>query len=239
VSVSDLVGDIEGVRRRTRRATRGGAVPLALLGLLVGGAAPAYAIASVHNVSYGGGSGELVFPSVHRPSFLDRLLLAHPNVTGSNAIGIYWLLAAPVAFAAVAAYYAWRARRTGLSVDGWRVAAFGGGLFAALVLVMAYAGGPLTGGYDMPGIHAIDVVNPFLVVALSVFALAWVERSVVVLLAGLVFAGCVATADWWTYSSQRNVGWENWTSWGWMTVILGGVLLVWAGIVGLVRRPRA
>ena len=233
MAASDLVGEIEGVRRTTRRATRGGAVPLALLGLLVACAAPVYAAASRHDVHFVGGGG-FFDPGLREPSWTDRLLLAHPNVTGSNAIGVYWLVAAPLAFAAVAAYYAWRARRTGLSIDGWRVAAFGGALFAVLLAVMANAGGS---GRD--GMQAIDVLNPFLVVALSVFALAWVERSVTVLLAALTFLGFLVLADGYSYSSLSNIGWERLASWGWATLVLGAVLLLWSGVVALVRRPRA
>jgi hypothetical protein len=241
MSVSDLVGDIEGVRRRTRLATRGGAIPLAILGLLVLCAAPVYAAASRHNVFF----GDNVFGSwsesdaYPHPSVFTRLLLAHPNVNDFHGIGIYWLVAAPVAFAAVAAYYAWRARRTGLSVDGWRVAAFGGGLFAVLVGVLAYTGGPVSSGFDQDGVQPIDVVNPFLVVALCVFALAWVERSVAVLLAGVTFSGLLAVADTISFSNHANVGWERVGAWSWATFILGAVLLLWAGVVALVRRRRA
>src|SRR5687767_4131074 len=118
MTVSDLVGEIEGVRRRTRRATRGGAVPLALLGLLVLFAAPVYAAAWDQMVTEPGEPNEWHYYAGPRtPTFLDRLLWVHPNGSGYEGIGLYWLIAVPVTFAAVAAYYTWRARRTGLSVD--------------------------------------------------------------------------------------------------------------------------
>jgi len=241
MSVSDLVGDIEGVRRRTRLATRGGAVPLAILGLLVAGAAPVYAAASRHNVIVGSsGFGSWSEADAYRhTSVFNRLLLAHPNVNDYRGVGFYWLLAAPLAFAAVAAYYAWRARSTGLSIDGWRVAAFGGALFALLLGVLAYTGGPTTTGFVVEGVQPIDVVNPFLVVALSVFALAWVERSVAVLLAGVAFAGFLAVADTFSFSGHHNIGWEKLAAWSWATLILGAVLLLSSGVVALVRRGRA
>lgn len=231
--MSDLVGEIEGVRRRTRRESRGGAVPLALLGLLVACAAPAYAAAV--RFATADGSGFVSFEP-RRTTFVDRLLHAHPNVTGSDSIGRYWLVAAPLVFGAVAAYYVWRARRSGISIDGWRVAALGGGLFALLVAAMAFAGGAAV-AHD--GFSAAGLLNPFLVVAVAVLTLAWVERSVAILLAGVTFAVATALADVFVYAEVNGPAWEYWTSWGWATVILGGVLLLWSGIVAVVRRPRA
>lgn len=234
MSVSDLVGEIEGVRRRTRRATRGGAVPLAILGLLVVFAAPVYAAAWDEMVTEPGEPNELRYlPALRPPSFLDRLLWVHPNGSGYEGIGLYWLLAAPVAFAAVAAYYTWRARRTGLSVDGWRIAAVGAALFGALVATMAAGGAVALGAHELDGVHPYHFVNPFLVVAVAVFALAWVERSVTVVLAGLMFSAALVVADVFAYSMAYG---ELRTKWGWTTFILGAVLLFWSGVLALVRR---
>lgn len=239
MSVSDLVGEIEGVRRRTRRASRGGAVPLAILGLLVTGAAPVYAAAADRYMDPQP-FGETTYVIMHpRITLADRLLRAHPNMTDDLGIGLYWLLVPPLAFAAVAAYYLWRAHRTGLSIDGWRVAAIGAGLFALLVAVMAYAGGQLEPDPYYSGFRLTDLVNPFLVVALAVLVLAWVERSRAIAVAGTLFLGLVVFANAFVYPDPRNGGWRNVASWGWATLVLGGVLLVSSGIVALVRRPRA
>lgn len=236
MTVSDLVGEIDDVRRRTRRATRGGAVPLALLGLLVACAAPVYAAAWDVMVTEPGEPNEVRYlPALRPPSFFERLLRAHPNGSGHEGIGVYWLLAAPVAFAAVAAYYAWRARRTGLAVPGWRIAGIGAALFGALVATMAAGGAVALGGHELEGLQPVHFANPFLVVTIAVFVLAWVERSVVVALAGLMFAAAVAIADIAAYS-MNAAGWMLYTKWGWTTFILGAVLLFWAGVLALVRR---
>ncbi|HEV2891921.1 MAG TPA: hypothetical protein VGX28_16225 [Frankiaceae bacterium] len=237
MSVSDLVGEIDDVRRRTRAATRGGAVPLAMLGLLVLAATPFYAAAA--NFLYVGrgyvqviGGGLLT-----RPTFVERLLRAHPNAYPHLGVGRYWLVAMPLAFAAVTAYYALRARRSGLSVNGWRVAATGGGLLALIVAVMATAAvvpGAL-GDYFGPS----DVLNPFLVVVVAILVLARVERSVAILVAGLVFAVAVVAADALVYTDVYGDAWDSWRTWGWATLALGVLLLAEAGAVALVRRPRA
>ncbi|HWL38465.1 MAG TPA: hypothetical protein VNQ77_19920 [Frankiaceae bacterium] len=239
MSVSDLVGEIEGVRRRTRRASSGAAVPLALLGLLVALAAPVYALASDSNTFYGPGPayGELTLP-LAEPTFLDRLLWVHSTSTRYDGIGWYWLLAAPLAFAAIAAYYHLRARRTGLSIDGWRVAAVGGVVFGALVATMAYGALANAGWGFGDGIRPGDLVSPFLVVALGVFVLAWVERSVTAAVAGVAYVAALGFGHWATFESQLNNGWQGPFSWGFMVLWLGVVLLVAAGVAGLAQRTR-
>jgi hypothetical protein len=238
MNVSELVGEIEGVRRRTRRAARGGAVPLGILALLVLGAAPVYAVAS-QSVVDGDGTGVFLFDpaaDTFRVTYFERLLNAHPNVTGHPGIGLYWLIAAPLAFAAIAAYYTWRARRTGIATNGWWVAAAGASLLALLIATMWHAGGAMTHDFDTGGPRPVDYVNPFLVVAVSVFVLAWVERSVAVLLAAVTFLGCLLLADTYSYATLSNVGFEDLASWGTATAILGAVLLLGTGVVAFVRR---
>jgi hypothetical protein len=234
MSVSDLVGEIEGVRRRTRRASSGAAVPLALLGLLVALAAPVYGLAA-KSIFVESGSGHFDLSDLfQRPHVLTRILRVHPNMSNYRGIGIYWLVAAPLAFGAIAAYYAWRARRTGLSVDGWRVAIAGAGALAALVLTMYFGGAAASQG-ESGDLRAGNFLNPFLIVALAVFALAWVERSAGVLVAGVAFLTAVVLADVAVYADIRDEGWYRIASWGWATLALGGVLLL-AGAVAAVAR---
>ena len=237
MSVSDLVGEIDDVRRRTRRARSGAAVPLALLGLLVAAAAPVYGAAARSTVVDAGELMEVDLSALQAgPTFLNRFLRVHPNVTNFRGIGVYWLLAAPLVFAAIAWYYARRARRTGLSVDGWRVAAAGAGAFAALVLTMATAGALSRVGPDE--LSAGNFLNPFLVVAAGVFVLAWVERSVVAALAGVVFLGGVLLGDVGVYSDVRDEGWYRIGSWGYYTLALGGWLLLSAAVAAITQRVR-
>lgn len=240
MSVSDLVGEIEGVRRRTRRASYGAAVPLALLGLLVAAAAPIYGVASDSNTHFPdeGPVGWTYVTFGGRPSLLDRLLWVHSTGTRHAAIGIFWLVAAPLVFAAIAAYYRRRAGRTGLSVDGWRVAAAGVGTFAALVGVMAFGAFNDYGWGLDEGLRAGDLVSPFLVVGLGVFVLAWVERSVLVALGGVAYVAALVFGQWATFGSLSNPEWRGVFAWSPMIVYLGLVLLLTAGVCALVQRTR-
>ena len=240
MSVSDLVGEIEGVRRRTRRASSGAAVPLALLGLLVCGSAPFYA-AMFNGSNHRGGdgySGFVVYP-MKPPSFLDRLLRLHPSpYENSRALGLYWLLGVPVTFALVAGWYAWRARRTGVSIDGWRVAVAGGAVFAGLVVSLVF-GGLVLRDAGNEGVHPANFLNPLLVVVIGVFAVAWVQRSIGVLTVAVVFAAAVATADALVYSLYNlEFPWDGFMGWGWATIILGGVLLLSAAVAAVARGVR-
>ena len=244
MSVSDLVDEIEGVRRRTRRASAGAAVPLALLGVLVACAAPVYALASDSNTHYGDGAAGDSFSfdelmSSSEPTFFDQLLRVHPTSTGYEGIGYYWLIAAPIVFGAIAAYYTRCARRTGLSVDGWRVAAAAAGLFAALVATIAFRAFAGVGWGFGEGIRAGDFVSPFLVVAVGVFVLAWVERSVTAATGGIAYLAALGFGHWATFDSQANPGWQHPFSWGFMVLWLGVVLLLAAGIAGVAQRVRA
>ncbi len=238
MSVSDLVGEIEGVRRRTRRATAGAAVPLALLGLLVAAASVVYGAATATHVGDGSTYGELTFP-LPEPTLLDRLLWVHSISTRYDGVGYYWLIGAPLVFVAMAAYYRWRAQRTGLSVNGGRVAAAGAGVFAVLVATMAYgAFGNYGWGFD-EGIRLGDFVSPFLVVALGVFVLAWVERSVLAAVTGVVYVAALVFAHVVTFHSTVNNGWEAIASWGPMVLYLGLILLAGAAVAAVRERSAA
>lgn len=240
MSASDLLGEIEGVRRRTRRATAGAAVPLALLGLLVAAAAPVYGVASDSNTHFPD-EGEMGMGFVTyggRPSLLDRLLWVHSTSTRHWSIGVYWLVAAPLVFAAIALYYRRRAARTGLSVDGGRVAVAGAAMFGSLVAVMAFGAFSDYGwGFD-EGLRAGDLVSPFLVVAVGVFVLARVERSLLTAVGGVAYVAALVFGQWATFGSLANPEWRGAFAWSPMICYLGLVLLLTAGVQGLVQRAR-
>lgn len=50
---------------------------------------------------------------------------------GEVAVNVWWLIAAPAAFAAVSLVSAWQARRRGFERPGWRLVALGAASFAA------------------------------------------------------------------------------------------------------------
>lgn len=233
MSASALVGEIEGVRRTTRRASFGAAVPLALLGLLVCGAAPFYAMAYGTTVM---GSGGELFVKEH--AWTTRVLPVQSNLGARDfALSVYWLVAVPVVFLAIAAYYAWRARGTGLSIDGWRVAAAGVGVYVALLGVMSAL--RMVDGARPHGVGPAAFLNPLLVVAIGVFALARVERSRTVLAVAVVFALGVFGADVKVYAAYATESpWDTVRGWGTGTLLLGAWLLLAAAAAWLISTRK-
>jgi hypothetical protein len=246
MSVSDLVGEIEGLRARTRRASSGGAVPLAVLGVLVAGSAPLYAAMfdeTVRTSTTGDGIVRLfpLGPSGRptEPMWLLRLLRVHPGGLAYHRLSVYWLLGVPVAFGLVAAYYAWRARRTGLSLDGWRVALVGAVVLAGLLAVVDL-GRPRFPGFGPNELNLWNFANPLLVVAAGTFALAWVERSRALLVVAVVFLLGLVAFDARVLSQVGSTEgpYDNIQSVGTGALALGGWLLGSAGLLGLAQRRR-
>lgn len=246
MSVSDLVGEIEGLRARTRRASSGGAVPLAVLGALTAGAAPLYAAVfdeTVITSTEGDGIFRLADLGPHgrptQPIWLLRLLGVHPGGLAYHRMSVYWLVGVPVAFGLVAAYYALRARRTGLSVDGWRIAAVGAAVLAALLVLVA-RGRPGFPGHGPGELNVRNFTNPLLVVVAGTFALAWVERSRALLAVAVVFLLGVAAFDARVLSEIGNSEgpYDNIQSVGTGALALGGWLLASAAVLGLAHRRR-
>jgi hypothetical protein len=243
MSVSDIVGEIDGLRDRTRRASFSGAVPLALLGLLVAFAAPFYAAAWNDSHFQNEGTFSLGDLQQRRPPFLTRLFDLQPGGPQNERVVAYWLVGVPVAFLLIAAYYGWRARRTGISLNGWRVAITGAAVLFALVVVVEVPGHWLQAGWTVEELQVGNFVNPLLVVAAGVLAIAWVERSRAVLAVAAVFLLGLAAFDVKILTDGGSVTpWDNIQSVGTATLALAGWLLLAAGVlavVAVVRRRRA
>jgi hypothetical protein len=243
MSVSDLVGEIDDLRDRTRRASFSGAVPLALLGLLVAFAAPFYAAAFNARRNH---VPVDIFVTLQRlrarPMFVTRLLRLQPGGPQNDRLVAYWLLAVPVAFLLVAGYYGWRARRTGIALNGWRVVIAGAVVLLALVAVVELPARGFQMGTGRSDVRIGNFVSPLLVVAAGTFAVAWVERSRAVLAVAVVFLlGVVAVdtrvlPDW-----GSETPWDNVQSIGTAILMLAGWLLGAAATFAVVaaRRRRA
>jgi hypothetical protein len=236
MSATELVGEIEGVRRAARRASFGAAAPLALLGLLVAGAAPFYAMAYGTTIM---GGPAVTFQ--HEPGWTTRVLPIQSSLGGTSdmPLSVYWLVAVPVMFVAIGAYYSWRARRTGFWLDGRRVAAVGVTAYLALLGVMAAL--RMANGARPMGIGPGVYLNPLLVVMFGVFALARVERSLLVLGVAVTFLLGVFVVDVEAYMTNATASpWDNVRGWGTATLLLGAWLLLGAAASWLVqRRTRA
>jgi hypothetical protein len=153
--------------RRVRHAQRGTWFPLVLLGLVVVASAPFYRLgrqAVTCDPVLGARGGVQI---------IDRG--ACVQVVGWP-VGVYWILAFVPAYAAIAAFYVFRARRRGV---GARVLPYvGAGISAGVVfgIASAWAHQLNLAGYFPTGPVAVGMV-PLISIGLALFVLARVERN--------------------------------------------------------------
>lgn len=218
-----LLGEAAAARRRTRRARQGFWLPLVLLGLVVLGSTPLYFAPSEAAVA--GLPAGVVFRSSpsgpglvgHGP--LPQCVVTPPNIvytpcgsTGHrptvgyfpagaftaspSAIALFWIIALPAVYLAIAGWYLWRARRRGVATSPWAYVGLGLLLVAVLVVTSPEVGDFL----HLPGAirtisstsdFTVRGLTPVLTIAAGLAALAVIERSralgaYVVALVGLV-----------------------------------------------------
>jgi hypothetical protein len=175
--------EVRRLRARSRRRAHGGAwLPAAVLAVLVQLSAVLYRYPFAHPravaVSYPFWAG---LPDEQR------------SATGSYA---FWLLGLPAAFAAIAAWYRYRAHRMGVWVPWPVLVAVGMGSLVLLVVLIAVPSQPLADpdmltGARPPLWHGL--ATPLLAVAAAVVALGWVERG-----PGLAATGAwIGLLAWW------------------------------------------
>ncbi len=165
--------EVRRLRTRSRQRAHGGAwLPAAVLAVLVLLSAVLYSYPFGHpqifTVSYPFWAG---LPDEQR------------SATGSYA---FWLLGLPAAFAAIVAWYRYRAHRMGVRVPWPVLIAVGMGALVLLLALVAIPSQPLAAPVMLtepvvltapspPPWHAL--ASPLLAVAAAVVALGWVERS--------------------------------------------------------------
>jgi hypothetical protein len=162
-----VLSTTQQLARRVRRAQRGTWFPLVLLGLVVVVSAPFYRLGR-HAVTCDPALGARGGVQI-----IDRG--ACVQVVGWP-VGVYWILALVLAYVAIAAFYAHRARRRGV---GARVLPYvGSGIVAGLVLGIASAWSHQLNleGYFPTGPVAVGLV-PLISIGLALFVLARVERN--------------------------------------------------------------
>jgi hypothetical protein len=217
-----LLGAVKRAAKEARRARHGYWFPLLLSGLIILGNLPFNYWRIGH---YGG-------------QFNPLLGFCLCTGVGNHPFGstIYWLLSIPLGFAAVAAYYVARSRRTGLKVKIWPYVVTGVAVFGLIILTAARVPAPLRFMYriDVWTRYAtIQGFAPILVISLAFFALAVIERSKAFWLITLAFFGLAILAN--TYNIS-NVGqrihwiWPDWAA----NLSAAGGFLVFVGLVSLI-----
>jgi hypothetical protein len=212
--------EVRRLRTRSRRRAHGGAwLPAAVLAvlLLLSAALYRYPFADPHAL-------EVSFP------FWAGLPDEQRSATGSYA---FWLFGLPAAFAAIAAWYRYRARRMGVRVP-WPVLVTVG--MAALVLLLVLVAIPrepladpnLLTTASPPLWHGL--ATPLLAVAAAVVALGWVERG-----PGLAATGAwIGLLAWWQCAAGPAPGRLTW-----LLIGGGGPPLAWrpAGVLLAMAGP--
>jgi hypothetical protein len=215
----ELLGAVERVSKAARHARHGYWFPLLLSGLIILGNLPLNYWRIGH---YGG-----------RFSGFWGFCLC--TGTGNHPFGstLYWLVSIPLGFAAVAAYYVARSRRTGLKVKIWPYVVTGVVVFGLIILTAARVPAPLRFMYriDVWTRYAtIQGFAPILVISLAFIALAFIERSKAFWLITIAFLGIAVLAN--TYNIS-NVGqrihwiWPDWAA----NLSAAGGFLVFVGLV--------
>jgi hypothetical protein len=218
----ELLGAVQRVAKETRHARHGYWFPLLLSGLIILGALP------FSYFSIGHYSGK----------FTDFFGFCLCSQAGNHPFGstLYWLIAIPLGFAAVAAYYIVRSRRTGLKVRIWPYIATGVVIFGLVILTAAQVPAPLRFMYRIDVWTRYATVQgfaPILVISFAFFALAIIERSKALWLITLAFLGVAVLANTYNISNiGQRIHWI-WPDWAANLAFAGG-FLVFVGLASLV-----
>jgi len=228
-TAQQVLSTTDQLTRRVRQAQRGTWFPLVLLGVVVVAAAPFYRLGR-HTVT------------------CDPVLGARGGVQIINGgvcvqvvgwpAGVYWILALVLAYAAIAAFYVFRARSRGV---GSRVLPYvASGIAAGLVFGVASAWTQQLRleSYSPAGPVAVGLV-PLVAISLALFVLARVERSWAVLAFAVGYLAVALLASGIGIRGQ-GVGKSLPATWGFLPSLLlaGGVLLLGGVGFALAERRR-
>jgi hypothetical protein len=173
-----------------------------------------------------------------RPSFL--LFPGAVNSSSPRAIGIYWLIALPLAYLICGLWYWRRARRRGVATSPVAFIATGLMLLGLLVLLSpgidSFQSIPVIG--DLDGERGLGAL---LTVALALFVLSYRERSRALASFSALFLGAAILANFYELQNVLYRVGLNPSSRLSPTVgvFFAGLVLTFGGMVFAFRRPRA
>jgi hypothetical protein len=235
----ELLGTVQRISREARRARHGYWFPLMLFGAVILGALPFYYF-SIGNYGDGGRAGF---------SALDRLGFSDATSNHPWGAALYWLIAVPLAYVAVAIFYRVRAARTGVQGRVWPFVAAGLGLFAILlitapgVIVLLHLPRWLVSWQWRIGNLYARGLTPILVISIALFVLARLERSWGLFWISVLFLPVALLANLYNISNAfyRINHWivPDWAA----NIATAGGFLVFFGAMSLIahglRRPSA
>jgi hypothetical protein len=223
-----LLAEVGALRQRARADRRGYWVPLLLFGLLTLGSLPLYVLAPLRcppNVLCGGPLG---------PGFEIPALGGHYQ-THRTALGWYWFAALLVGGLITVWWYRWHGRRRGVQGSA------GVAVLVGLVGLAALLAGSSIWWWKVPYLMVTDRgTSAFLVIALGLLALAWLERSGGLAVIAVAYTGAALLATLYDLVNiTSRLGWDLYaTRYAlWPNVLLpAAVLLVGAGSAALGNR---
>jgi hypothetical protein len=205
-AVLDTLDAIAAAKKHTRHARQAYWLPLVLFGVIIIGSVPLY-----------------VQPSQAAGGF-------HPSPRPGWP-AIYWLIAIPLGYLAVAAWYSFRGHRRGVTTSTGAYVAAGVGF---VVVVMVGAANVYVG--TNVGDLVVRGLTPTLAIAAGFGVLAWLERSLTLAAIATVFAALALTANLYSMSNiAERLGWLGYGT-EVNPLVLGLFLLVAGTVVGLAKR---
>ncbi|MEV5752547.1 hypothetical protein AB0L00_32435 [Actinoallomurus sp. NPDC052308] len=227
----EVLSTTRELTRRVRRAQRGTWFPLALLGVVVVAAAPFYRLGR-HAVRCDPARGARGGVEIIHDGTCTQVV-GWPS-------GVYWLIALVLAYAAIGAFYVYRARSRGV---GARILPYvGSGIAAGLVFGIASAWARQLGleDYSPGGPLAVGLV-PLISIGLALLVLAQVEdnRPLLAFAAGYLVVA-VLTCGVGTRRLELNTSFDLAPTWNFLPglVVAGGVLLLGGACFALAERRR-
>jgi hypothetical protein len=188
----EWMGDVTQLRQRTRIARQGFWFPLVILGLVIAGSTPFYFAPTPLGVLRGHPGRALpaatAVPLQHSTSgSFGHVTSASSYLPGGaltkspHAAALYWLIALPLAYVVIFAWYRLRARRRGIATSPVAYVVTGLALLAALVASSVGTANLLHLPSVITRLDGSDLsvrgLMAVLAVGLGLFVLAFVERS--------------------------------------------------------------
>ena len=165
-SARQILDEVEGVRRRTRQARHAFWFPLIVCAVLTLASSPLY-VRTLHQ-SAGGDAGSEIWG-----------VLGGQTVDHAQGAALFWLIAVPVGYVVIAAFYWWRAYRRGVAAS-WRTYVLVGIILFALTAFFLSEVAPPAHRWFLAVVHGDLIVRgllPLVAMAIGFLVLARVERS--------------------------------------------------------------
>ncbi len=187
---ASLLSDLGRLREQARSIRHAYWLPLLLFGLVIGASSPFYL------VTLPSPSGGVIWTGTGTFAAFSGVFIGNPT-----GLTIYWLLTMGAGLYVTWLWYRRHGRRVGLMTParGFVVA---GVVAGALIIVLPTM-------QPLPWDLVVRGTLPFLIIAATLWVLAWAERSRALLLVAAIFTGSALLAS--LYDVENIVTWFGWS----------------------------